>query len=298
MSIKAASVKTIGIFSPSSAIVRERFDAGVKILEQNGFDLVIHPQTYDGADTGNQIAGSIEDKLKAFKELQSNLNIDLIMASTGGNRACFMLDHLSDKELGPKPLMGFSDTTALLGAAYTAGISGIFGPTVQTLGRMPASNLETTLTRLKNSEHPIRAEWTDAELISIGQGPIEAPVFAATLAVLLALAPTRHMPDLNGHILILEDIGEELNNIDRMLWSLSKKIDFSRLAGLVFGQFMDLKDTGRPYGETLVGILRKHTGRLGIPVLANAPIGHDGRIYPFRLGQKATLDAPKRVLIF
>lgn len=298
MSIKANPVKTIGICSPSSAIARDRFDAGVKILEEHGFDLVIHPQTYAGADTGNQIAGSIEDKLKAFKELQSNSNIDLIMASTGGNRACLMLDHLSAKALGPKPLMGFSDTTALLGAAYTVGVSGIFGPTVQTLGRMPAPNLETTLTRLKNPDYLICAEWPDAELIATGQGPVEAPIFASTLAVLLALAPTRYMPDLCGHILILEDIGEELNNIDRMIWSLAQKIDFSKLAGLVFGQFMDLKDTGRPYGEALIDILAKHTRTLGIPVLANVPIGHDGRIYPFRLGQKATLDVPKRVLIF
>lgn len=303
MTRSISPVRTIGIFSPSSAIVRERFENGVQILKQHGFDLIIHPQTYAGEPSGNQVAGSTTDKIAAFKDLQTNPDVDLIMASTGGNRSCFMTNALAPQDYGPKPIMGFSDTTALLSAAYTYGVHGIFGPTVQTLSRMPPNNLAATMAFLKTPEAPVKIDLSDARLLNTPaqkQKPhlIEAPIFVATLSVLVAMAPTRLMPDLTGHILILEDIGEELNNIDRMLWSLGQHIDFSSLAALIFGQFLDIKDSGRPYGEDIGAILANHGHFAGGLVFINAPIAHDGRIYPFPLGQKATLETENRVLIF
>jgi len=278
--------------SPSSSINRQRFEHGLSVLKSRGFQLVIHPQTYEGADTGNQLAGTPEQKAAAFMDLWNDDSVSVIMASCGGNFSSQFL-HLLDYEelsLTPKAVIGFSDTTALLSALYAgAGIGGIFGPTVQTLGRI--ENLDK-VTDILFGRPVSEIELTGATLLpsSINHSA-KAPLFAATLSVLLSLAGTPYFPDLSGHILVIEDIGEELSHLDRMLWQLNQLCPLSHLEGLIFGDCVDMRDTGRPLGLDFEGIIRKHTDGLLIPVLINAPIGHGSRFMPIQLGRTATLDA-------
>lgn len=280
--------QTIGIFSPSSSIVPERFEAGLLILRERGYKLVIHPQTYEGSTSGNQQAGTAEQKAAAFMELWADKNIHAIIASCGGNSAVHMLPLLNwDKiKATPKTLMGFSDTTALISALYQkTKISGYFGPTVQTLGRIRDLNL---IFQVLESNQSDIIPLLPAKVIK--HGLVEAPVFAATLSVLLSLAGTEFFPSLEGHILILEDIGEELSHLDRMLWQLRQVIDFKKLAGIAFGEFVDIKDTGRPLGLSFDDIMRYHTADIDGPVIINAPIGHGNSLFPIPLGWEVTLD--------
>lgn len=289
-----AGPKTIGIFSPSSAIRRENFERGLEVLHARGFRTVVHPQTFAGADVDDQCAGAVQDKIAAYRDLLENPEVDFIMASTGGNRACFMLPHLSALPLPAKPLMGYSDTTVLLAAGYKAGQETLFGPTVQTLGRMEDRWLDLTFDIL-SGKSAVTVPLDDVQVLQ--SGSVSAPVFAATLSLLLALVGTPWMPDLRGHILILEDIGEETSHLDRALWQLSTVLPFSGLAGLVFGDFIDMKDTGRPYGEDLPDILKKHLPE-GLPSIIGAPVGHNNRIVPIRAGRVVTLDTGSSGLIF
>lgn len=298
--MKNSPLKSVGIFSPSSTINRERFNKGIALLEQHGFDITIHPQTYLGADTGNQYAGNAEEKAAAFMDLWNNDSVGTIMASCGGNFSSQFLHLLDYEELSytPKALIGFSDTTALLSALYSnAGIGGIFGPTVQSLGRI--DNLDMALDILFGS--PIsEISLSGATLLpSSINTSAKAPLYAATLTVLMSLAGTPYFPDLSDHILVIEDIGEELSHLDRMLWQLNQLCPFTHLEGLIFGEFVDMRDTGRPLGMDFEAIIRKHTEGLLIPVLVNAPIGHGGRFVPIHLGRTATLDtsnSPRLIL--
>lgn len=296
MNSRITSGQTIGIFAPSSSIVAERFNAGVDILHNRGFKTIIHPQTYTGADTGNQFAGTPQQKATALMDLWTDKNVDAIMAACGGNTASQFL-YLLDFDIlehHPKPMMGFSDTTALLTALYTKnGNAGFFAPTVQTLGRI--ENLDTVFNVLSgNADTTINL--TGTEIIKTGKTEA-APIFAATFSVLMSLAGTHYFPNLSGHILVLEDVGEELNNLDRMLWQLYQIIPFPLLSGLVFGHYADTKDTGRPFGLDFDGIINKYTTHLEIPVLKNAPIGHGTNLCPIPLGRKSVLDATNRNLI-
>lgn len=247
-----------------------------------------------GADTGNQYAGSSEEKAAAFMDLWNNDSVLAIMASCGGNFSSQFLHLLDYEELAasPKAVIGFSDTTALLSALYAgSGVGGIFGPTVQTLGRI--DNLDKTFDLLFGNPNA-KIELTDATLISqFAHKSVRAPLYAATLSVLLSLAGTPYFPDLSGHILVIEDVGEELSHLDRMLWQLNQLCPLSHLEGLIFGDYVDMKDTGRPLGMDFEAILQKHIAGLLIPVVANAPIGHGSRFIPIHLGRMATLDAPQ-----
>lgn len=281
---------TIGIFAPSSSIIPEKFEAGLQILKDQGYKTVIHPQTYIGAGEQTQIAGTPEQKIAAYKELVSEKSVDFIMTATGGNRSCFLLDGLATLETH-KPIMGFSDITALLGLHYKLGIPSIFGPTVQTLGRMEEHHIDLTFKKL-NSQAPMNISLAGS--ISISKGEVTAPIFAATMSNLASLCGTKFLPDLNNHILVLEDIGDETNRLDRMIWQILNQIN---PAGVIFGQFLAPEETGRPYGEAITEILQKHGSLLAAPCIMNAPIAHDGRIFPITCGQSATLDATNRVLI-
>lgn len=258
-------------------------------LKQRGYDITIHPQTYIGADTGNQLAGSNEQKTSAFMELWQDPSITHIMAACGGNFSAQFLDLLDFDDLAknPKTLIGFSDTTSLLTAFYAKNINGIFGPTVQTLGRI--QNLSVVLDTLFNP-NGVEIDFTGTKPLNTCLQSSKAPIFSATLSVLLSLAGTAYFPNLKGHILIVEDIGEELSHLDRLLWQLNQIIPFESLAALVFGEFMDMKDTGRPLGLDFEGIIRKHTSHLTIPVALNAPVGHGTRFFPIHLGHNAVLD--------
>lgn len=242
----------------------------------------------------SQISSTAAEKISAYQDLTTDPSIDLVMASTGGNRSCFLLDEFSKLDIH-KPLMGFSDTTALLSCQYKAGIGSIFGPTVQTLARMDDFHLNLTKSLLDGQAH-VKIQMEESSVIR--QGHVTAPVFAATLSNLASLCGTRFMPDLTGHILIIEDIGDETNRLDRMLWTLDQSINFRNLSGLIFGQFLDATDTGRAYGETMIEILNKYAQNSSIPSIINAPIGHDGRIFPIIAGRKAAFDATNRTLIF
>lgn len=216
-------------------------------------------------------------------------SVDVIMASCGGNFASQFL-HLLDfdkMKARPKTLIGFSDTTALLSAIYTkTGIGGIFGPTVQTLGRI--DNIDNVLKGLFTTVHKI--DLSGATPINQFKKTIKAPLFAATLSVLMSLAGTPYFPDLSGHILFIEDIGEELSHLDRLLWQLDQVCPLSSLAGLVFGEYVDMKDTGRALGLDFEAIIQKYTNGLNCPVLINAPFGHGTRFTPLPLGQIAALN--------
>ncbi len=290
------SGQTIGIFSPSSSIVRERFDAGVKILTDYGYKIHIHPQTYNGADSGNQFAGTPQDKVAALMDLWADPSVHIVMASCGGNYAAQMLPLMDWKQIRatPKTLMGFSDTTALLCAMYSqAGISGVFGPTVQTLGRID------TLPQVFDvivGKRNVSVSLADSSVLQ--DGVIHAPVFAATFSLLMALAGTPYFPKLDGHILLLEDIGEELSRLDRYLWQLSQVIDISKLAGFVLGRIENISDTGRPFGVSLEESLRTHLKNLKGPLIIDAPIGHGSHLPALPLGRTAQLDTTTSVLIF
>ena len=82
------------------------------------------------------------------------------------------------------------------------------------------------------------------------------------------------MPDTRGKILFLEDVGEYLYNIDRMLYQLKRAGVFDHLAGLVIGGFTDCKDTERPFGKTVDEIFNDLLKPCRFPVCYGFPVSH------------------------
>jgi muramoyltetrapeptide carboxypeptidase len=282
------SLPAIGVFAPSSRITPEKFEAGLAVLKSR-YKVIVHPQTYAEL---HQSAGTTAEKIAAYHDLLKNPDVGIIVAAAGGNRAAHMLEGI-DWELVskyPKPLMGFSDTTALLnGISARTGIGGFFGPVVQSFGTLTPEDLNRAFSSIEGRPYEFSTKDTDV----LFPGKAEGPLFGGTMSVLASLSGTPYFPDMTGSILFLEDIGDETSRIDRMMLQLRRAVPFSSLKGIVFGDFLNLQDTGRPFGFTLEDILREHTQGLTIPVVMNAPFGHGSRLATLPVGKTARLECDK-----
>lgn len=274
----------IGIMAPSSYVEKADIEAGAAVLKKHGFDVFIHPQTYERL---HQSAGTNEQKRDAFHDLVSDADIKAIIFAGGGNRALHLLDHLDFALIreNPKIYMGFSDNSVLLNAITArTGIITYHGPVVK---RLPTNtHIDFNIRLLKGEETTIplgKAEY-------LHKGHAEGWLMGGNLSAFRRLMGTTEMPDATGAILFLEDTGEELSRIDADLCFLRRSGLFDKIGGLIFGQFSHLQDTGRPFGFTFENIVAEHTAGLKIPMLINAPFGHVDDFYALPIGQKVKLD--------
>ena len=199
--------------------------------------------------------------------------------------------------LPPGWLLGFSDVTSLLWDRVAQGQGGgIHGPLLTTLAAEPSWSQER-LRRLLFGE-PL-ADLAGESWVG---GVAEGPLLVANLTVATHLLGTPHLPDLDGAILVLEDVGEAPYRIDRMLthWRLVGALQ--RLAGIGFGSFLDCDDAHRRPDEpeqhrfSLEQVLAERTADLGVPVVAGLPVGHAPGNAALPLGVKVRLDGQRGVL--
>jgi len=109
------------------------------------------------------------------------------------------------------------------------------------------------------------------------------PAVAFNLTILCSMLGTPWQPDLAGHVLMLEEVGEYLYRIDRSLFQLTSNPAMRRVAGLRLGRCSAIPDNDPDFGQTEEEVARAWCVRSGIPWLGRADIGHDAanKVVPF-----------------
>ncbi len=280
---------TIGLVAPSSPFLRERMDVGVNLLESLGFRTTYESGLFEKED---YLAGSDQHRCQQLQHLFADPQVRAIWAVRGGYGSMRLLTDLDYSLIRqtPKLLLGFSDITALHSALYThAGLPGIHGPNI---GSLPDASIE-----LRNHLFALIAgETTDIDLFPQplscwNPGTAEGWLLPANLSILSALGGTPYRPDLNGAILLLEDVDESAYRVDRMLTQLELAGDLDRIAALAIGQFTtqlnDPEEHKRLVKKRILQLAKRHH----LPVLGDCPFGHVNENYPIPVGLRARLDA-------
>jgi muramoyltetrapeptide carboxypeptidase len=280
---------TIGVFAPSSPFPEDRFAAGLAILEGLGYRVHVHPQAR--SRTG-YLAGTDRARAAAFRDLLDDPSIDAVMAARGGYGAHRWLEEAAFDRAREvrKPVVGFSDMTAIHAGIGCAGLRSIHGPVVTQLGDLPRAD-DAHLVDLLSSSGPIVLEGEEA----IASGRAEGMLVGGNLSVLVPLVGTRfeHIPD--GSILLIEDVQEAPYRIDRMLTHLRLAGRFARVAGVAVGEMVGCL-APREGEPTVEEVLRDRLGDLGVPVVRGLPFGHGRKNLGLPLGSRAILDAGKKEL--
>jgi muramoyltetrapeptide carboxypeptidase len=278
----------VGVVAPASIVRYEDVVPGITLFKEQWGLEVVEGRTLKSSF--NQFSASDEERLADMQEMLDDPSIRAIIAARGGYGCSRIVDGLNfDKFLkSPKWIVGFSDLTAFLSRTYLLGFASIHAPMAKSImtegGEMAAASLRQMLF----GELP---EYNVSNHILNRAGNATAPVVGGNLCLFAHLIGSATEVDTDGTILFIEDINEYLYNLDRMMIQLKRSGKLSKLAGLIVGQFTDMKDNSNPtFGKDSYEIIHEHVAAFEYPVCFNFPVGHVGDNRAMGVGMQAALN--------
>lgn len=277
----------IRIVSPASRIEKRYIENSVKALEQLGYKISFGENVFSEF---HQFAGEDSNRLADMQSALNDPDIKAIFCARGGYGSVRLIDALnfSRFEKSPKWLVGFSDITVFHAQLNTRmNIASIHSPMpVNFESAYFSSNLKQLNSLLQGT--PVSIGFPNFTLNRRGIG--EGKFVGGNLSILYSLQGTPFAIDTQDSILFIEDVGEQLYHLDRILNNFKLSGIFKNLKGLVVGAFTDMKDKKRPFGKTVYEIIVDYTQDYNYPVLFDFPAGHIENNLPFVLGSKIKLD--------
>lgn len=268
----------------------------------SGMGLVPKPGRHVASRYG-YLAGTDQDRAADINGMFADDSVRAVFAVRGG-WGCARLLPLLDWDViraNPKLLVGFSDITALhLAFAARAGFPTIHGPNAgnswgkiswDSFWRLAFSGETATFPQPDaRTMDPLAPErWT---IRTIRPGKARGHLIGGNLSVLTALMGTPWLPDFDGAILFLEEVGEAEYRVDRMLSQLALAGVLKKVAGVIFGQCTRCTAAVPDYiGFTIPQLLDQYLAPLGIPAFQGANIGHVSNQLSLPVGIDVEMDA-------
>jgi muramoyltetrapeptide carboxypeptidase len=269
----------IGVVAPGGRIAPEVAEQvlalAASVYPTEALQIHFHPQCFMSS---GHFAGDDETRAAAFAEVGNDPSIDAVWFARGGYGACRMAE-AGIARLGAvaaeKTYLGYSDTGALLGALYKAGI-----------GRPAHGPMPGDIVREGGEGAVLRAlsylTQQDAAALEPSIDPA-TPSLAYNIAVLSSVLGTPLEPPLAGHVLNLEEVGEYMYRLDRYLFHVTSSAAIREVAGIRLGRVSATLANTPEFGEAEEQVIDHWCTRSGIPYLGRAEIGHDvdNMIVPF-----------------
>lgn len=290
----------ISLIAPAGPLLeRDDLTRAQELCRALGYDPVVGRNAYS---RHGYCAGTDAERLADLNSALQDPSIDAIWCIRGGYGSLRLLDQIDYAAFArhPKALVGFSDVTALLNAlTRLTGVVTFHGPVARAaMAAFSRSHFERVLTcaapagRLGRLAQPSDVLVSrENRIVTLAGGVAEGPLTGGNLTLLQTLIGTPYFPGLAGSILFLEDVGEDLYRVDRMLAHLRLIGALRRLAGVVIGRFTEMRrfdgDGALGFDEVLAGYFEP----LGIPVAYGFPVGHIDAQWTLPLGIRARLDA-------
>lgn len=290
---------TVGIISPSAATAdRMEFTYAKEAMEALGFKVKL------GKNLMNRfghLAGTDQERAEDLNQMFGDPEVKAIICIRGGSGASRILPLIDYEKVksNPKPLMGYSDITALHCALHSqTGLITFHGPNGS--GSWNSFNVKQFENLFFNQEKvTFKNEGGKGdELVlkanriqTLKGGIAEGKILGGNLTVLTALSGTPYYPDFQEAILFIEDIGEDPYRIDRMMSTLQLNGTLGKIKGFIFGQCSDCKPGGGYGSLTVDQILDQYILPLNIPAYTGAMIGHIPRQFIVPVGARVKIDA-------
>lgn len=259
----------IAITCPAKKLPRPMTDA-VALLQSWGLDVVMGETV---TASYHQFAGDDELRANDLQRFIDDDSVKAIIAARGGYGTVRIIDKVDFSRFAQKPkwLIGFSDITVLhthLFANYQA----------QTIhGQMPVNIPDASARSLDTLRRALFGDELSYEFATHGTnrpGNGSGILVGGNLSLLVAVSGSVSDIDYTGKVLFIEDVGEYLYSVDRMLRCLDRAGKLKSLAGLIVGGFTDMKDNDIPFGQNVPDIIMDIVQHYDYPVCFDFPAGH------------------------
>lgn len=288
---------TIAFVAPSAKIDSSDLIPALRFFQDKGFYVIV-PE--DAFLESSGFAGTVAQRTAEVQQMMDNPQVKAIVCVRGGYGAVSLLDSLDFTAFRqhPKWICGFSDITAFHSHLHTLGY-----PTLHSVMpiTMKAEDLEnkynlSLIKALKGKS--LHYEFAPNDHNRTGKAT--APVVGGNLSLLYSMLESVSSINTDGKILFIEDVGENIYHIHRMLVALDRAGKLKNLKGLIVGGMTKIKVDDYFYDTTLEAVILEVCGKYDYPVCFDFPAGHGGKNYALRLGCPATLTiTPKRcTLVF
>lgn len=295
----------IALVAPSSPFPIELYDRGRAILEQAGYKL------FPGKNIFNKngyLAGSDAERCEDLSAAILDPSIDAVICIRGGYGSGRLLPLLPFSTFArhPKVLIGHSDITFLhLALTSQANWITFHGPNLTGMAESP-QKAENVLRVLAGEAV---YEWRLAPGEILRHGRVSGPVLGGNLTCLIHLLGTPYLPDLTGRLLLVEDRGEALYRLDRMMTHLDLAGILPRLGGILLGEFtncpagaavengaaVDQKKCDAANHEKICEMVMDHVSGYDFPVVCGLPFGHGDCNEVIPIGARFLLDTQEGV---
>lgn len=285
---------TIGIVCPSGFMQADKAATCISVLKEWGYKVKI------GKTLGNQFhyfSGTDEERRQDLQEMLDNPEVKAILCSRGGYGMSRIIDSLNLTKFrkSPKWIIGYSDITLLHAHLYTKfNIASFHSPMAAAFndGEFANEYIQTLRKGLRGNRLSYKASGHTFNR----RGKASGELIGGNLSLVSHMIGSASAYKTKGKILFLEDVGEYLYNIDRMMIQLERSGMFNQLAGLIIGGFTEMKDTLVPFGATVEEIIKDRIAKYNFPVCFGFPVSHTTENYPLKVGVKHELVVGNKIV--
>jgi muramoyltetrapeptide carboxypeptidase len=275
----------IAVVAPAGRFDKKRLMRGMSILQEWEYVIEQGPNLYAAH---RYFAGTCAQRAEDLNWAFSEPDIDAVWFARGGYGTVQVLKHLDWAAMDNRPVIGFSDATALFSAMVAKGVGNpVHAPVIHSLsGHVDEDSRRALLSWMSTGEF---MNFPGKRLCGHTE-PVEGEVVGGNLCVLASLSGTEWALKAKDKILLLEDVGEAPYRVDRMITQLMGAGTFEGVRGVALGTFYGCEAPGDS-GWSLGDILRERLSPLNVPVVAGMPVGHGPNNYPWAVGAHAKLQS-------
>ena len=285
---------TVAIVAPSGVL--KNYNGYIlkakELLKSWELEVIIGENVFN--DNGH-FAGTDNQRSADFQLALDDKAIKAIWCARGGYGAMRVIDNLNFEKYkeNPKWIIGYSDITAIHNDLHNNKSESIHGIMCKSLEKIEVGNNES-ISLLKKTLFGEKLSYTiEGNNYNI-EGNSNGQLIGGNLTLLHCLLGSESSIDTDGKILFIEDLGEYLYHIDRMLISLKRAGYFDNCKGLIVGDFTDMRKNTTPFGRNLKELILDIVKEYDFPVSFGFPAGHGEKNYPMILGREINLEVSKQ----
>lgn len=283
----------IEIVAPAKAIESKYVEFAKNFLEQEGFLVKI-----SGNCLGrhNYFSGTDAQRLHDFQAALDNPEVKTIICARGGYGSVRIVDAIkwANQLIYPKWIVGFSDITVFHQQMQFLEQKSIHGTMPLNFEENTPESLQTLINALTGKPYKIEIDSCQKNQ----KGSANGELIGGNLSIIYSLIGTNCQPSYKNKILFIEEVGEQLYALDRMLFSLKKAGILDEISGLIIGGMTNMKDsTEVSIGMTIEDIVLQHFTYKKIPICFNFPSGHLDDNRALILGENVYLKIDSKVCL-